>query len=150
MEGDGSVHKVTRNKGVRKAKRNAQRKKASLVVQHVAGAGSQHMPVQCCCRGIKCLNGGKLRHPRAVCRSKPRKATSGMSKSNPVVSLVQKGQDYLLFIMEEDKETLKPLEVTVLVDGGHCVGGWRSLCWWMEVTVLVDKGHCVGGWRSQC
>ena len=47
--------------------------------------------------------------------------TSGMPKSNLVVSPVQEGQDYLLFLVGQDKDVQKPLQVTVLVDGCQLV-----------------------------
>ena len=115
--GNGEVHKVARDSGPRRERREGQTLQGGANTVRYRCGKPGHSPIKCRHRGAKCHSCGKVGHLRSVCRSKPQKAVHGTGRTNPVVSRLQESQEYPLFLVGDDTKVQKPLEVTVQVHG---------------------------------
>ena len=115
--GNGEVHKVARDSGPRKEKREGQTG-VNTVCYRCGKPG--HSPIKCRHRGAKCHSCGKVGHLRSVCRSKPQKVVHGTGRTNCLWLVGYRRARSILFFWWE----------MIPKSRSH----WRSLYRWMDTN----------------
>ena len=124
--GNGNVHKVARDGGPRKEKREGQtvQGRANTVCYRCGKPGHSPISANTMVPSVTSVT-VVSQHLQPVCRSRPQKAIQGTGRTTyPVVSHLQESQEYLLFLLGDDTKAPKPLEVTMQVDRHQLVMKW--------------------------